>query len=106
MPTAKSQQPVAADADAATTDETPDPRDARIADLERQLEESRRRPTVVGAQESATSVRLKVEPPHSEMHYAGRVLSTEYTEVPASQVAAFFEAAADSGVTLTQDQES
>lgn len=102
--TAKSQQSDA-------KDETPDPRDARIAELEQQLEEARRPVPVVtvsGVPQVATGapVRLKVEAPHSELHYAGRVIGPEFTEVPAALAAAFMEAAADAGVTLTQDQES
>lgn len=98
MPAAKDQKP-AEPAEA----EAPDPRDAKIADLERQLEEARRpRLTVTGGQ----PVRLKVKPPHSELHYAGHVIGREYTEVPANLAAAFMEAAADAGVALTQDQES
>lgn len=96
---AKSQQP--AEPDEA---ETPDPRDAQIADLKRQLEEARRPPQT--SPDSGQPVRLRVEAPHSELHYAGRVIGTEYTEVPASMAAALVEAAAAAGVVLTQDQES
>jgi hypothetical protein len=50
-------------------------------------------------------VRLKVEAPHAALHYAGHVIGTEFTEVPASIAAALMAGAADAGVTLTQDQE-
>lgn len=98
MPTtSKSQQ----DGEPGQKAEAPDPRDARIAELESQLAEARRPSRTF----SGAPVRMKVEPPHSELHYAGRVVGTEYTEVPASQAAAFLEAAAAAGVTLTQDLE-
>lgn len=80
----------------------PDPRDARIAELEQQLAEIRR-PSAAGV--SGPPARLKVEPPHSEVHHAGIVIGTEFTEVPANRVAALMEAAEGAGVTLTQDLE-
>src|ERR1700758_4507544 len=104
MPTAKSQP-----ADEPEDASAPDPRDAQIEDLQRQLAaakeqiEALRRPTL--SEVSGQPVRLKVEPPHSELHYAGWVVGTEYTEVPANLAAAFAQAASDAGVTLTQDQE-
>lgn len=96
MPTASSKPPAEAEAAA------PDPRDARIAELEEKLAQYQR-PTV---SVTGQAVRLRVEAPHSELHYAGHKVGTEYTEVPANLAAAFIEAAADAGVVLTQDQES
>ena len=84
-------------------DAAPDPRDARIADLERQLAEARR--PAPAAPFSGPTVRLKVEPPHAELHYAGRVIGAEFTEVPANIAAALMAGASDAGVTLTQDLE-
>lgn len=98
MPTAARKEP---------EPESPDPRDARIAELESQLAEARRPRSAVGSvASSALSVRLKVEPPHAALHYAGHVIGTEYTEVPANIVAALMAGAADAGVTLTQDMEA
>lgn len=95
MPTASSKPPAEAEAAA------PDPRDARIAELEEKLA-TLQRPTV---SVTGQAVRLKVEAPHSELHYAGHKVGTEFTEVPANLAASFMEAAADAGVTLTQDME-
>lgn len=102
MPTAsRDKQPVEGEGQKPAA---PDPRDARIADLEKQLAEAQH-PRPVAA-DDVSPVRLKVEAPHSEMHYAGRILGTEFTEVPANMVSAYMEAADAAGVTLTQDQES
>jgi hypothetical protein len=97
MPTAGNKQPDSPD----TAADKPDPRDARIVELEQQLA-AIQRPTITI---QGLPVRLKVEPPHSELHYAGRIIGTDYTEVPANMASAYMEAAADAGVTLTQDQE-
>ncbi len=97
MPAASSKQP-----DEGSKQEAEDPRDARIVELEKQLAALRRSPA---ATVNGLPVRLKVEPPHSELHFAGRIIGTEYTEVPAGMAAAYVQAAADAGVTLTQDLE-
>jgi len=102
--TAKDQQAAKAE------DKTEDPRDAEIERLRRELEEARRAVPAVTSMSGPVTflgqpVRLKVEPPHSELHFAGHVIGTEYTEVPGHLAAAFTTAAADAGVTLTQDQE-
>lgn len=55
------------------------------------------------AQAGADSVRLKVEPPHSEMHHAGVVLTTEFKSVPAALAARLQSAAAAAGVELTEE---
>jgi hypothetical protein len=103
MPTAtKAQQP---DDGSGQKAAAPDPRDEKIAELERQLAEAQRPSGFVPSAGQAT-VRLKVEAPHSELHYAGHVVGTEFTEVPANIAAALMAGAADAGVTTTQDQES
>jgi hypothetical protein len=48
-------------------------------------------------------VRMKVEGGHSALTYGGLTVGTEFTTVPAGLVAAFAQAAADAGVTLTQE---
>lgn len=80
-----------------------DPRDAQIAELKKELAAARRSGPVAAV--DGPPVRLKVEPPHSELHYAGRIIGTEFTEVPARMAAAVMEAADSAGVTLTQDLE-
>lgn len=77
--------------------EEADPRDARIQELERQLEQRR------GGQPGQVMARVKVEPPHSELHYAGMVVGQDFTEVPQQQLGTLYEAAASAGVTLTQE---
>lgn len=49
-------------------------------------------------------VRMRVEPPHSELHYGSFVIGREYVTVPDHLVAGFSSAAADAGVELTQEQ--
>jgi hypothetical protein len=49
------------------------------------------------------AVRMKVEGPHDSISYGGLTVGTEYTTVPVSMVAAITEAAADAGVTITQE---
>lgn len=49
-------------------------------------------------------VQVRVEPPHSEMHFGGHVISNDWTSVPESALAPLTVAAADSGVTLTQKE--
>ncbi len=58
----------------------------------------------VAAAPSTGAIRLKVEPPHSSMTYGGVVIGTEYTEVPLSHLGPLTQAAADAGVTLTQEE--
>ena len=50
-----------------------------------------------------TAERFKVEPPHSSFSYGGATVGTEFTTVPGGLVAAFATAAAEAGVTLTQE---
>jgi len=98
MATAKTQEP---DDGSGQKDVAPDPRDERIAELEKQLAEAKR----PAAPFSGPTVRLKVEPPHAALHFAGHVVGTEFTEVPANIAASLMVGAADAGVTITQDQE-
>ena len=49
------------------------------------------------------AVQMKVEPPHSGLTYGGLTVTTEFTTVPAGLVAAVTTAAAEAGVTLTQE---
>jgi len=46
---------------------------------------------------------LKVEPPHSAFSYGGVTVASEFTDVPALMAAAVVEAAAEAGVTITQE---
>jgi hypothetical protein len=48
-------------------------------------------------------VQMKVEAPHASISYGGLTVGTEFTTVPANLVAAITEAAADAGVTITQE---
>jgi hypothetical protein len=51
----------------------------------------------------AGAIALRVEPPHTSISYGGLTVGTEFTTVPAVLVAAITEAAADAGVTITQE---
>ena len=48
-------------------------------------------------------IRMKVTGGHSALTYGGLTIGTEFVTVPANMVAAVTEAAADAGVTLTQE---
>lgn len=48
-------------------------------------------------------IRMKVTGSHSALTYGGLTIGTEFVTVPANMVAAVTEAAADAGVTLTQE---
>lgn len=52
---------------------------------------------------SGEAVRMKVEEPHESLTYGGVTVGTEFTTVPSSMAAALVEAAADAGVTITQE---
>jgi hypothetical protein len=47
--------------------------------------------------------RIKIEGPHSSFSYGGVVIGREYTSVPTSLLTAIQQAAAEAGVTLTQE---
>jgi 2-oxoglutarate dehydrogenase E2 component (dihydrolipoamide succinyltransferase) len=49
------------------------------------------------------AVRMKVEGGHASLSYGGVTVGTEFTTVPAALAAPFLEAAADAGVTITQE---
>lgn len=72
----------------------------RAAELEAELAEVRREATEGG------TVRLRVDPesPHSAMVFNGVYVGEEWTEVPAHVVPDLMEGAANSGVTLTQEE--
>lgn len=48
-------------------------------------------------------VRLKVEPPHSALHWGGHVVGEDWTEVPASAEPHIMNAAAEAGVTISRE---
>jgi hypothetical protein len=76
----------------------PEDLSAKAADLERQLAEVRAKAA------GQDTVRLKVEEPHEAFVHGGLVVGTDFTDVPASAVPAMMEGAANSGVTLTQEE--
>ena len=55
------------------------------------------------AVDAGEAVRMKVEGSHASITYGGLTVTTEPTTVPASMAAALTEAAADAGVTITQE---
>lgn len=59
-----------------------------------------RQSAVIG---SGDPIRMKVTGDHSALTYGGLTIGTEFVTVPANMVAAVTEAAADAGVTLTQE---
>lgn len=71
---------------------------AKAAELEGQLAEVRAQAAGEG------TIRLKVEDPHVGFALGHLNVGTEFTEVPASSVAAIMEGAANSGVTITQEE--
>jgi hypothetical protein len=71
---------------------------AVAAGLEEQLSQVRAQAA------GADTVRLKVEDPHVGFALGHINVGTEYTEVPVSAVAAIMEGAANSGVTITQEE--
>ena len=71
---------------------------ARAADLEDQLA------AVRVAAMSGAMIRLKVEDPYVGFALGHITVGTEFTEVPVSAVAAIMEGAANSGVTITQEE--
>jgi hypothetical protein len=53
--------------------------------------------------DAGAAVRMKVEGDHESLTYGGVTVGSEFTTVPVSMVAALVEAAADAGVTITQE---
>lgn len=73
-----------------------DPRD-RVAKLEAELAEARAEAS------GQDTVRMKVEPPHESFSHANVTVRSDFAPVPAQLVPALMTAAADAGVTLTQE---
>lgn len=73
---------------------------ARAAELEAELAEVRARAA------GGATVRLRVDPdgPHSALVHNGVYVGEDWTEVPAHVVPDLMEGAANSGVTLTQEE--
>jgi hypothetical protein len=71
---------------------------AKAADLEEQLAQVRAQ--AVGGD----TVRMKVEDPHVAFALGHINIGTDWTDVPASSAAAIMEGAANSGVTITQEE--
>jgi hypothetical protein len=68
------------------------------AELEAALRDAR------AAESGMDMVRMRVMPPHSELHHANVVIYSTFTPVPASLAAALESAAADAGVDLEQEE--
>lgn len=71
---------------------------AKAADLEEQLAQVRAQAA------GQDTVRMKVEDPHVAFALGHINIGTEWTEVPNHSVAAIMEGAANSGVTITQEE--
>lgn len=71
---------------------------ARAAELEAELAQVRSKAA------GAATVRLKVEEPHAGIVHNGLWVGTDWTEVPAHVVPDLMEGAANSGVTVTQEE--
>lgn len=71
---------------------------ARAADLEAELAKVRSKASGV------ETVRLRVEEPHSGLVHNGLYVGSDWTEVPAHVVPDIMEGAANSGVTLIQEE--
>jgi hypothetical protein len=71
---------------------------SKAADLEGQLAEVRAQAA------GADTVRMKVEDPHVAFALGHINIGTDWTDVPTHSVAAIMEGAANSGVTITQEE--
>lgn len=67
--------------------------ETRLAELQAQLRD----------RDAPAPIRMKVEGPHTSFSYGGVAVGTEYTDVPATHVAALVTAADEAGVTITQE---
>jgi hypothetical protein len=94
----KSTPARAADSSAPSKDENAVDRAAR---LEAELADARRE---AQADAGDPVVMLRVEEPHAEFYHGGLGVGTDWTEVPEHMVPALMEGAANSGVTLTQQE--
>ena len=79
-------------------DESGEDLSARAAQLEEELASVRAR---ASGQET---VRVKVEGPHSGIIHNGLYVGNDWTDVPVHALPAMMEGAANSGVTLTQEE--
>lgn len=79
-------------------EQPPEDLSAQAMELENKLAEVRAR---AAGQET---VQLRVEEPHAALIHGGITIGTEWTDVPAHAVPAIMEGAANSGVTLTQNE--
>ena len=70
------------------------------AELEQQLAELQAQ---LRDQDAPAPIRMKVEGPHASFSYGGVAVGTEFTDVPATHVAALVTAADEAGVTITQE---
>jgi hypothetical protein len=97
------QQPVESKniiAPAAPAEEAPAPASGLTPDEERMLGELQAKATAASA---AGTLRFKVEAPHSGLFFGGLTIGREFTNVPETMAASLVTAAADAGVTLTQE---
>jgi hypothetical protein len=97
---APARAPARAAATVAVTDAEASPAGKLSAEEERLLGELQERQRAAAG---GRTVRMKVESPHSEMHFGGVKVGTVFTEVPAHFASALSQAAAESGVTITQE---
>ena len=49
------------------------------------------------------TINVKIEPPHSELHFGGTFVGNDFVPVPRSRLAAIQQAADNAGVTLTTE---
>jgi hypothetical protein len=97
-------QQAAQDAKRSSVAADDDRNDGLSADEERQLAD------LIGKRDRAAAraggIRLKVEEPHESLTYGGVTVGREFSEVPAHIAAQFTQAAAEAGVTVTQQEDS
>jgi len=55
------------------------------------------------AGEGPATINVKIEPPHSELHFGGTYVGNEFVPVPRSRLSAIQQAADNAGVTLTTE---
>ena len=100
---AASQQPAQAPGPAAPAPPAADGPTAEGLSVSEQAELGQLLSKLDAAAAGPDPVRLKVEPPHSALTFGGVTVASEFTTVPDSMVAAVTEAAAEAGVTITQE---
>lgn len=94
-------QPVSAIRPPATAAEArptgdPDPR-AEAAALRRRAAE------IEASLGGPATINVKIEPPHSELHFGGIYVGNEFVPVPRTRLASLQQAADNAGVTLTTE---